>query len=255
MSILDVEGVSKRFGGLWALHDVHVRVEPGTVVGLIGPNGSGKTTLLNVCNGVYAPSEGEVRLDGTPIRSGRPHRVAAAGVMRTFQDSRVFRTLTAMQNMRVPLLHSRVSEGEVRRRAWELLEFVHLTDHGNTAASELSGGQRKLLEFARALMPRPRLILMDEPLAGVHPEIKQLLTERIRAACDDGVSVVVVSHELPALLGVTDHVACLVEGRVLLTGEPAEVTGDSRVVEAYLGTELGEELSGGGVAGSEEGVS
>lgn len=206
-------------------------------MGLIGPNGSGKTTLLNVLNGVHKLTSGEIRLRGASLKGLRPHTLVARGVSRTFQNPHVFDTVTVFQNMLVPMLHHREGRSrQIRDRADAMLEFVGLSDFRNHAASELSGGQQKLLEFARAVMSEPVLILMDEPFAGIHPEIKALLIERItRTREAAGTSFIIVSHEIPELLMLSDTIVCMAAGRIISSGRPAEVAADERVIDAYLG--------------------
>jgi branched-chain amino acid transport system ATP-binding protein len=234
--LLSIDAVTKRFGGVVALKDVSFQLEPSTVVGLIGPNGSGKTTLLNAINGVFS-AEGDIRLNGMSIGGKRPSRLAGAGLSRTFQTTRVFRTLTVMQNLMVPLLHeTRGGRASAGRHASNLLAFVGLERHARQAANELSGGQQRLLEFARALVTRPRLILMDEPFAGVHPEIKKVLIRCIRETVkNEGSSFLIVSHEVPDLVNMSDSMVCLVEGQVAASGSPTAVIHDEKVIEGYLG--------------------
>jgi branched-chain amino acid transport system ATP-binding protein len=235
--LLAIDAVTKRFGGVVALSGVSFGIEASKVVGLIGPNGSGKTTLLNVINGVVAAEEGDVRLGDASIGGRRPSDLAARGVSRTFQTTRVFQTLTVMQNLFVPLLHQRELErAKATERANELLAFVGLERHAEETASELSGGQQRLLEFARALVTHPRLVLMDEPFAGVHPEIKKVLIGCIREAVSkEGTSFLIVSHEVPDLVNMSDFMVCLVEGRVAAAGSPTAVVHDEKVIEGYLG--------------------
>jgi ABC-type branched-subunit amino acid transport system ATPase component len=235
--LLAIDAVGKRFGGVIALEDVSFAIEAHSVVGLIGPNGSGKTTLLNVINGVFAADHGEVRLSGMRIDGERPCELAATGLTRTFQAARVFRTLTVRQNLFIPLLHQNaVDRTAASARANELLELVGLTAHAESVASEISGGQQRLLEFARALVSRPRLVLMDEPFAGVHPQIKALLVRCIRdTVAREGTSFIIVSHEVPDLVAMSDFMVCLVEGKTTAAGAPATVIHDERVIEGYLG--------------------
>jgi ABC-type branched-subunit amino acid transport system ATPase component len=236
-ALLSIEAVGKSFGGVAALCDVSWRIELATVAGLIGPNGSGKTTLLNVINGAVPADRGEVRLRALPITGRRPSELAAAGLSRTFQNARVFRTLTVQQNLLVPLLHHTESERrKASQRAIELLAFVGLEGVATQIASTLSGGQQRLLEFARALVTRPRLVLMDEPFAGVHPEIKAVLIRCIRDTVErEGASFLIVSHEVPDLVRMSDHMVCLVGGKVAASGAPSEVIRDGKVIEGYLG--------------------
>lgn len=236
-ALLAVEAIVKRFGGVIAVNGVSFSIGERAVVGLIGPNGSGKTTLLNMVNGVFAPDRGEIRMSGSAIAGKRPSDLSAIGLSRTFQTARVFQTLTVVQNLFVPLLHQQTLErSAASQRAMELLTFVGLQGHAERAASELSGGQQRLLEFARALVTKPRIVLMDEPFAGVHPEIKSLLIGCIRQTVDrDGTSFLIVSHEVPDLVAMSDSMICLVEGAVAASGAPTEVVRDEKVVEGYLG--------------------
>lgn len=235
--LLAIDAVGKHFGGVVALEDVSFPVEKHRVVGLIGPNGSGKTTLLNIINGVFAADHGEVRLAGSRIDGRRSCELAATGITRTFQAARVFRTLTVQQNLFIPLLHqSALDRAAASARADELLELVGLTAHADSVASEISGGQQRLLEFARALISRPQLVLMDEPFAGVHPQIKTLLVRCIReTVVGEGTSFIIVSHEVPDLVAMSDTMVCLVEGKIAAAGTPAAVIHDERVIEGYLG--------------------
>jgi branched-chain amino acid transport system ATP-binding protein len=235
--LLSIEAVAKHFGGVVALDDVSFPVQPSAVLGLIGPNGSGKTTLLNVINGVLAPDRGAVKLAGIRIDGKRSCDLAAAGVSRTFQSARVFRTLTVRQNLFIPLLHrAAIARSAAVDRADELLDLVSLRPHADRIASEISGGQQRLLEFARALVTRPRLVLMDEPFAGIHPEIKALLIRSIRkTVAQEATSFVIVSHEVPELVNMSDFMVCLVEGKVASAGMPLDVIHNERVIEGYLG--------------------
>jgi ABC-type branched-subunit amino acid transport system ATPase component len=239
MPRLQLQEVSRRFGGAVVLDGVSFEAAPGRVVGIIGPNGSGKTTLVNVINGVYRPTRGSITLDGHRIDGISPHRLIRLGVSRTFQNPRVFQSLTVLDT----LLMVSESAGRQRRetaRARELLGLVGLADLAAAPASELSGGQKKLAEFARALMTRPRLVLMDEPFAGIHPVIKQSLMTRVRETCDQwGITYLVVSHEVSELVTLSDEFLCLAHGRVLASGDPAAVSGDPAVIEAYLGAPAG----------------
>ncbi|MDE2167737.1 MAG: ABC transporter ATP-binding protein [Alphaproteobacteria bacterium] len=220
-----------------ALGGVSFAFGSSAIVGLIGPNGSGKTTLLNIINGVYAPDSGDIRINGATTVGWRPSALATGGVSRTFQTARVFQTLTVRQNLFIPLLHhGRMARSAAARRADELLAFVGLADFADHTASELSGGQQRLLEFARALVTRPRLVLMDEPFAGVHPTIKGQLIRCIRETVGrESTSFLIVSHEVPDLVRIADFMLCLVEGKVAASGTPAAVVRDETVVEGYLG--------------------
>ena len=232
---IEVEALTKRFGGLNAVDGASFAVEAGSIVGLIGPNGSGKTTTLNLMNGVYRPDGGVIRVAGQELQGHSSGAFVAAGVTRTFQTPRVFSTITALENMLVPVLH-RPSRGQRwRARAEDLLDFVSLAAHRDTPASELSGGQQKLLEFVRALMTDPQVVLMDEPFAGVHPSIKEAMRDRIQERNREGTAFVIVSHEIPDLMRLCSQVICMSEGRVAASGPPEFVTAQPEVVEAYLG--------------------
>jgi branched-chain amino acid transport system ATP-binding protein len=234
-ALLQVRGLVKRFGGVVALNGVALDLEPSTVLGVIGPNGSGKTTLLNVLNGVYRPEAGDIRYQGQSVVGLAPHRLAGQGMMRTFQSTRVFRTMTAHQNMLLPLVHRHVDAGDARRRARALLELVGLERFVELAASELSVGQQRLLEFARALMSDPKLVLMDEPFAGVHPEVTAVMLQRIRRTSQEGTAFVVVSHETPVLMSVSRRVVCLNQGEIIAEGTPEQIRDNPAVIDAYLG--------------------
>ncbi|MGH8937296.1 MAG: ABC transporter ATP-binding protein [Acidimicrobiia bacterium] len=236
MSLLTATGVVKRFGGVVAVDDFSLNLEPGRVVAVIGPNGAGKSTFMNVLSGLYRADGGEIRLDGQPIHALNPAQIARLGVGRTFQIPRVFRRLTVMDNVLVPVAHREVISGGIRERAQELLALVNLSDKAGQYARELSGGQQKLLELARALMAEPQLVLMDEPFAGVHPELKQTLIDAVRAANRErGTTFLIVSHEMPVVAALCGWVFAMHLGRNYLDGPPDEVLNDERLVDIYLG--------------------
>jgi branched-chain amino acid transport system ATP-binding protein len=236
-ALLKVDSVAKQFGGLVALSSVSFDVPRSSVVGLIGPNGSGKTTLLNIINGIYVADRGSVILDGVSTQNKQPSDLAAIGVSRTFQNARVFSTLTVEQNLFIPLLHQSGRERTKSiKRAEELLSFVGLEAHVGKTAINLSGGQKRLLEFARALVTKPSLVLMDEPFAGVHPQIKATLIRCIKEIVErEGASFLIVSHEVPDLVNLSNLMVCLVEGKVAASGNPHDVVYDNEVIEGYLG--------------------
>lgn len=225
----------KSFGGVTAVDGVTLEVGSAALVGLIGPNGSGKTTTLNLLNGALALDGGSIQVDGSEIARKSSARFVRAGITRTFQNPRVFQTLTAMENLLVPVLHRRGRRATFHTKAEELLDFVGLRAHRDTPASELSGGQQKLLEFVRALMTDPRVVLMDEPFAGVHPSVKQLMRDRIAERNASGTAFLIVSHEIPDLTRLCSRLVCMAGGEVVAAGTPDVVVADPYVIEAYLG--------------------
>jgi ABC-type branched-subunit amino acid transport system ATPase component len=243
-ALLEVEGVTKRFGGIEALSRCALDVEQGTISGLIGPNGSGKTTLFNVITGYERVREGVVRLAGRPITNLSPDRIFKRGIGRTFQLTRVFGRLTVMENMLVASQHQRSwartafrragSHGE-RRRATELLEFVGIAMLANEPAAICSYGQRKLLELAYVLMADPEFLLLDEPAGGINPTLITLLAERIRELNSEGRTFLVVEHNMEFVMGLCHRVTVMDHGSMLVSGRPDEVRTDPRVLDAYLG--------------------
>jgi len=236
--ILEVRGVSVSFEGVQALAGVSLSVRRGEIVGLIGPNGSGKTTLLNIVTNLYRPEAGQVHFLGQRIDHLPTHHVARRGIGRTFQVARLFPRMTVLENMLVPGYACRDGEVEPARlleRAREWLGVFGLAPLAHEPAGNLSGGQQKLLEFARALMPRPRLLLLDEPFNGVHPVLKERMLRCIQALHREGVDFLVVSHDLPAIVGISSRLVVLASGQKIADGDPATVRGAEAVVEAYLG--------------------
>ena len=237
MSSLTIEAKSltKNFSGMRAVDDLSLAVPEGSLMGLIGPNGSGKTTTLNLLNGALRPDAGTIAVHGVSLEGRSSSAFVHAGVSRTFQNPRVFSTITAIENMLVPVLHRRGRAQHWRQKAEQLLEFVGLLAHRDTAASELSGGQQKLLEFVRALMTDPAVVLMDEPFAGVHPSVKVVMRERIAERNAAGTAFVIVSHEIPDLTRLCSTLVCMSAGRAIAAGAPSEVVEHPEVIEAYLG--------------------
>ncbi|TDW29514.1 ABC transporter ATP-binding protein [Cryobacterium psychrophilum] len=234
-SIIDVQSLAKSYGGVTAVNGAAFGIPEGSIVGLIGPNGSGKTTTLNLLNGVTPPDSGSIRVDGVELAGKSSTALVKAGVTRTFQNARVFSTITAIENMLVPVLHSKGLRSQWIAKAESLLEFVGLSQHRDTPASELSGGQQKLLEFVRALMTDPKVVLMDEPFAGVHPSVKEVMRERIMERNASGTAFLIVSHEIPDLTRLCSMIICMAEGAVIASGSPSEVISHPSVIEAYLG--------------------
>lgn len=250
MSLLDVDGIVKEFGGLRAIDDLSLSVERGELVGVMGPNGAGKSTFFNCVSGVLAPDDGRVRFDGEDVTGDSPEELARNGLVRTFQHTRELETMTVRDNVRLaapdqpgertlPALtrteDMQAREREVRERADELIEAFELDHLADEYSSNLSGGQRKLLELARVLMLEPDLLLLDEPFAGVNPSLTRDIADRIRDLNDGGMTVVIIEHELETLTQLVDRLVVLQQGSLLVEGDPDEVLADERVIEAYLG--------------------
>ena len=238
-ALLDVSGVSISFGGNQALDQVSIQLAKGEILGLIGPNGSGKTTLLNIIGRIYSAQTGTVIFQGRNLDRLSMHQVAQAGIARTFQVPKVFSHMTALENMLVPGFAVRRKEDEGRRdllmRARKLLDFLDIERLADEHAGNLSGGQRMLLQFALALMLKPRLMLLDEPFAGIHPTLIERMLARINDLHADGIDFIVVSHDLPTIMGLATRMVVLGQGRKIADGPPEEVRHQEEVVEAYLG--------------------
>ena len=243
--LLDVRDVAHAFGGVRAVDGATFDVEAGSITGLIGPNGAGKSTLFNCISGFLRPRSGRVSMDGRRIDRLPPHRIARAGLVRTFQTPRALIRMTVAENVMLATPRhpgerlgrlGRSREREAEARAAELLALVGLDGHAQALAGTLSGGQRKLLDLIRALMAEPRLLLLDEPMAGVNPTTRVQLLQHIRDLRDrDGITLLIVEHDLDFIMGASDRVIVMNDGRVIADGTPEEVRGDERVVDAYLG--------------------
>jgi branched-chain amino acid transport system ATP-binding protein len=256
-SLLSVRDLRKRFGGITAVDGVTFDVAPGTMTGLIGPNGAGKSTTFNLITGIHRPDAGRIHFGGRDITGRRPNEVATRGLVRTFQIARELEEMTVLENVvlapqgqrgealwRAVLPGARrgvmADEHELREEAWETLEFFELDHLAEEYAGSLSGGQRKLLELARVMMADPRMILLDEPLAGVNPTLERRLLERLADLRDEGHTFLLVEHDMDVIMNHCDPVIVMHQGRVLAEGSPEAVRDDERVLEAYLGGEVAE---------------
>ena len=247
--ILRVDNVTRAFGGLVAVDVAHLEIQRGVITGLIGPNGAGKTTFFNLMTGFDRPDRGTWTFDGRDMTNVSPHRAARRGMVRTFQLTKALSKLTVLENMklgatgqigesiwRAPFRRLwRDQEDAIVERADELLERFRLDHMRDEYAGTLSGGQRKLLEMARALMVKPSLVMLDEPMAGVNPALTESLLEHVKSLPDDGMTVVFVEHDMDVVSNISDWVVCMAEGSIIAEGPPASVTSNPAVIDAYLG--------------------
>jgi branched-chain amino acid transport system ATP-binding protein len=250
--LLEVDDVTIRFGGLTALDSVTFDIREGEILGLIGPNGAGKTTCFNVMTGVYQATSGQVRFDGAPLAKLKRHKITKLGIARTFQNIRLFKSMTVLENVMVGAdAHSKVgfwdallrtprhrhTEEESTTRAKELLKIVGITARHDELAANLSYGDQRRLEIARAMATGPKLLCLDEPAAGFNPAEKVKLMDLIRKVRDQGYTVLLIEHDMRLVMGVTDRIVVLEFGRKIAEGVPAEIRDNPAVIAAYLGVE------------------
>lgn len=256
--ILLADKVKKNFGGVTAVDVDHIEVQRGSITALIGPNGAGKTTLFNLLTGFDTPDTGEWRFDGRSLAKVVAHKTASMGMVRTFQLTKSLTKMSVIENMKLGATHQvgerwwnglfpfrwKAQEKLIEQRADQLLQRFKLDHMRNEYAGTLSGGQRKLLEMSRALMTNPRLVMLDEPMAGVNPALKQSLNEHIRGLRDDGMTVLFVEHDMDMVHDVSDWVIVMAEGRIIAEGTPEAIAANPAVIEAYLGAHQGKSLLG-----------
>ena len=242
MALLEVQRLSKSFGGIHAVNECSFAVKEGSITALIGPNGAGKTTAFNLITGLLKPDSGKVAFDGQDITKLQPHRITRSGISRTFQISRDLGEMTVLENLVVQaptrgirdLLYSSILHHE-EERAMNLLEFVGIAHLVDLKAKNLSYGQKKLMEFAAAMMTEPKLIMLDEPAGGINPALLDRIVERIQLVNEQGVTFLIVEHNMDVVMHLCDPVIVMAYGTVLAEGPPEEIQNDRQILEAYLG--------------------
>ncbi|WP_426244255.1 ABC transporter ATP-binding protein [Nocardioides sp. LHG3406-4] len=251
-TVLDVSNLTLQFGGLTALDDVSFEIREGEILGLIGPNGAGKTTCFNAITGVYSPTSGDIRFQGTSLKGRKRFQITKLGIARTFQNIRLFKAMTALENVMVGadaqhstgmasalfrLPRHRREEEHGHTRGMELLRFMGIERHADELAANLSYGDQRRLEIARAMATEPKLICLDEPAAGFNPAEKVKLMELIKRVRDQGYTVLLIEHDMKLVMGVTDRIVVLEFGRKIAEGKPDEIRDNPAVIAAYLGVD------------------
>ncbi|MBT3487941.1 MAG: ABC transporter ATP-binding protein [Desulfobacula sp.] len=234
-NLLEAKNIEKSFGGIKALDNISFSVPENSIVSIIGPNGSGKTTFLNCVNGIYTPEKGSLKFKGQELIHKKPHEIAKLGISRTFQVARMFQKISVIDNILAPVLGSKSSMGELRKEASLLLDRVGMSSLKESLGGDLSGGQQKLIELLRSWIMDSSLILLDEPFAGVHPELKHLFYEEIQKLKQMGKTFILISHDMKSVYTLSDEIIVFDLGAIIAQGNEEDIKNNDKVIEAYLG--------------------